>query len=103
MKAHMLALTGAADLTGDDYVNAVAEVRSQGEAGRDDKPGGGVWPVQPTRGMLLGYSAIPKLNEAGQWRIWPRFTHVSKGNSPEEVAARRADLDARKPLHFRKE
>lgn len=59
---------------------------------------------QPMRGMLLRYSTYQQQVQSGpttgQWRTYVNFSHVGRdaGNSPEEIAARRAELDKEEPL-----
>lgn len=57
---------------------------------------------QPMRGMLVRYSTYQKETQKGanKGRIntYVKFSHIKQGNSPEEIAARRAELDATRPL-----
>lgn len=59
---------------------------------------------QPARGMLLGYQTYQQATRsgpnAGKTNTYVKWTHVapSAGNSPEEIAKRRAELDKTDPV-----
>ena len=59
---------------------------------------------QPSRGMLIGYETYQQATRTGQnagrVNTYVRWVHVppSAGNSPDEIKARRAELDKTDPL-----
>ena len=59
---------------------------------------------QPGRGMLIGYETYQQVTRggpnAGNTNSYVRWITVPReaGNSPEEIAKRRADLDKTDPL-----
>lgn len=59
---------------------------------------------QPMRGMLIRFSTYQQQVQsgptAGQWRTYVNWSFIGKdaGNSPDEIAARRAELDKEEPL-----
>ena len=59
---------------------------------------------QPARGMLLDYSTYQQMTKsganAGKVNTYVNFIHVppTAGNSPDEIATRRAQLDKENPL-----
>lgn len=64
-----------------------------------------IGPSQVIRGMLLNFSSYQQQTEnqkkarKGETNTYIRFSHCAEGNSPEEVAARRAELDKTDPVH----
>jgi hypothetical protein len=91
VKGFVLALLGFAekDVKGADFAEALTGLISK---------------AQPGRGMLIGYETYQQATRsgpnAGRVNTYVRWTHVppSAGNTPEEIAKRRSELDKTDPL-----
>lgn len=57
---------------------------------------------QPMRGMLVRYATYQKETQKGpnkgKINTYAKFSHIKQGNSAEEIAARRNELDNTRPL-----
>lgn len=91
VKAFVLALLGKkeAEVTSAQFTEALARLLSK---------------EQPARGFLIGYETYQQQTRsganAGKINTYVRWVHVpaDRGNSPKEIADRRAELDKTDPM-----
>lgn len=98
VKTFVLQLLGfnEKDVTSQQFAETMAEL--------SDKSDNKTRQRQPGRGFVIDYETYDQKVKsgatAGEWRTYVRWIHVGKdaGNSKEEIATRRAELDKESPL-----